>query len=74
MYNFKQVHSTHDYWNDHQDYELIFGQKYVGYYPAKNVKLKNDHRHNDATYYANSLTSWKQNENLIKRAPWNPVF
>lgn len=66
-----QSHSTHDYWNDTQDYELIFGKKYLGYYPAKQMKMSQDfEHHHTCTHFEDTQT----NEHILKRAPWNPVF
>lgn len=64
-FKFKERYTINDHWNDHHDYELIFGEKYLGYFPVRPTHTSSDDGFND----------WRKLKvDVIKRAPWNPVF
>ena len=68
--NEKEQHIIHDYWNCRHEYEIIFGQKYLGYHPCRPTPRKTKET-KEADYY----DFWKMNNlGLTKRPAWNSVF
>ena len=83
----KDLYPSRDYWNDHAQYEQIFGENFVGSFPSISKTDKQDKsghtNHNNPsrilatniyTDDTNNLTSIRLQchcENTRKKDPWN---